>query len=383
MLRSACLVVAAALLVGCHDGGRARAPKPAPTTAAASGAVAGTGPIADFAPMEAILTHESVAEMAPELPGKLTEVLGARHVTTSHHWATADSEEDEDPTDESVVWMRDYQPIFVREPSGEMVALRYLSQNPNRAAWSLPWPKVRQRPLPVLHENGNLVSTGRWIFATDALIQENGTDLDDLPDLSKLGFRPRSHDALLRLLSDALRKPKNDIIILPQMPHEATGHIDIFLLPLDENTVMIPKIEESALTLVDDLALEVGQDVKLFLDDQAADLAALGLEVLRLPMIPPALGYDDEEAEGSQDFDLVVFTPANMLLSQTPEGKFAFIPNFANVAEDPQMVTLVEQYANEWQELVKSRGWQPHLVDTSELVSHLGLLRCVTASIPE
>lgn len=381
MLRRAWLVVAASLVVGCHDGSRPIAPKPAPTAATVS--VAGTGPIADFAPMEAILTHESVTEMAPELPGKLTAVLGSRHVTTSHHWASADSEPDEDPTDESVVWMRDYQPIFVREPNGELVALRYLSQNPNRAGWSLPWPKVRQRPLPVLHENGNLVSTGRWVFATDALIQENGTDLDDLPDLSKLGFRPRSHDALLRLLSKSLRKPKNDIIILPQMPHEATGHIDIFLLPLADNTVMIPKIEESALALVSDLAFEVGQDVRLFLDDQAADLSALGLEVLRLPMIPPALGYDDEEAEGSQDFDLVVFTPANMLLSQTPEGKFAFIPKFANIAEDPKMLTLLEHYEKEWQELLNSRGWQPHFVDTSELVSHLGLLRCVTASIPE
>lgn len=395
-------LLAVLLLVGCSSSWTPKRPQRAYTVAAvASPAVAApqdVGPIPDYDPIATVTTHADVAELVPELPAKLTELLGHRHVVARHKWWTPDPEDGSDGQDDSVIWMRDYQPLFIRDAGGSLLALRYLSENRNRAGYLQGTESLAVRVLPILHENGNLVATRRYVFFAETLFENNAVQLDD-PRLLAQGYRPRQREELLKLLSHALRRPVEQLIALPAMPHEATGHIDLFLLPLDDETVMVPSIEVGAPDLgrVPSDGI-IAEDIRRFLDERAAQLQALGLTVDRFPMMPPMLedfsGEDetaggegdeeDEQAEAAEEPepDLLVFTPANSLLINLDGRRLAIVPGFTRFTDNPQHVAVFARYERQWQQGLRARGWEPHMVDSSELVNHLGLLRCVTAVTP-
>ena len=292
-----------------------------------------------------------------------------------------------DALDDALVWKRDYQPIYVRDRRGGLTALHYLADNPNRVgAPSHHRGRIQERVMPLVHENGNLVTTGRYVFVTDQILDENAEPRGER-HLLEHGYRERSAGEVLRVLSRHLLRPVEDIIVLPTMPYESTGHIDLFLLPLDERTVMIPSIEERALMLItEERVRHIGQVIRVFLDEQASTLGELGLEVVRLPMIPPAIGlYPDDDDEAATDglFELLVFSPANALLANVAGRRHVFLPGFDGVAELPALATEAKRYTALWRETFEERGWAPHVVDASALVAYLGLFRCVTASIPE
>jgi hypothetical protein len=111
-----------------------------------------------------------------------------------------------------------------------------------------------------------------------------------------------------------------------------------------------------------------------FLDEQAKRLATLGLSVSRLPMAPPSMQLPDDA-----EFELVVYSPANTLLADVAGARHAFIPR---LSADGSAVHFA-RYAAEHARFFEARGWQPHLVDATELSTYLGLIRCVTATVPQ
>jgi len=356
------------------------------------------GPIPDFAPLAAIVTHADLSDMAPQFPRLLDGLLGARHrVDRRVAWAHVILPGETNPADDTLVWLRDYQPLFVRDADGVVSAVLYLSENPNRSAWCGLVPQgVRRRTLPLVHENGNLVTTGRYVFVTERILEDNAQQLD-APHLREQGYRPRRPDEVVKLLARALHRQPDDVIVLPAMPYEGTAHVDVFVLAVDESTVAIPLIEDEALALVGPFASQIGEAVRDFLDEQAVRVGSLGLEVVRLPMIPPAIALPDEvelpeddeidELEagwraGDADFDLVVFTPANALLVNAGKTRTVILPGFVAVAQHAPLTALIAGYTRVWAETFSARGWSPQVVDASELVSYQGLLRCTTATLP-
>ena len=347
-------------------------------------ALVATGPVPDFSPMDAVVTHEDLGEIAPDLSPELDRLIGAHHVVDRRQVAAYDAEPgDVDAVDDTLVWKRDYQPIYVREVDGSITALHYLADNPNRVLAPSPlgsWPQ--EQMLPIVH--GNLVTNGRYVFMTDLVLDANAEERSE-PHLLQHGYRPRRRDDLLRLLARSLRRPVADIIILPGMPHEATQHVDLYLLPLSEREVLVPRIDDDALALItENPAKSIGRQVQVFLDEQSATLTGLGLEVLRLPMIPPAIGVEPEPEEGQEDlFELLVFSPANALLVNVGGQKHVMIPSFVDIADDHRLASLIGRYTREWETAFAARGWTPHRIDASRLVTHLGLFRCVTEVVPQ
>lgn len=346
------------------------------------------GPIPDFAPMSVIATHEDLSDMAPGLLPALQLELGRGHVVVDRRQVRAHDPEltEVEALDDTLVWKRDYQPIYVRDHRGKVTALHYLADNPNRVrAPTHHDTQVRERVMPLVHENGNLVTTGRFVFVTDQILEENAEARGDR-HLLEHGYRARRPDEVLRVLSKHLLRPVGDIVVLPTMPYEATGHVDLFLLPLDEDTVMVPIIEGKAMALIaEERVRHIAQVIRVFLDEQASYLRDLGLEVLRLPMIPPAMGVYPEDDDAATDglFELLVFSPANALLANVGGRRHVFLPGFDDVAELPALAEEARGYTTRWQDAFRDRGWAPHVVDASALVAYLGLFRCVTAAIPE
>jgi hypothetical protein len=329
--------------------------------------------------MAEIATHKSVDDMAPELQPLLATLLGARHVIDQRSAPTWDETGVDE--DSSLVWERDYQPIFTRDRRGGLEALLYLSPNPNRSAWHglLQGRDIPSQTLPIIHENGNLVIVGRYALLTDRLFEDNAEWLD-LPHLRERGYRPRSRAALVGLLAQALHRSEDEILILPQMPLEETGHVDVFVLPLDDETVALPEIPDDAIAMIDEGPVkETARRVRDFLDERAEELRSRGLQVVRMPMIAPAQARYEDDGEGA----LLVFTPANSLLANVGGRRLALYPAFHGIADDPRLIAMLARHAVAWERTFRSFGWDPYPVDASELVGYLGLCRCVTAPLPE
>jgi len=353
------------------------------------------GPVADFGPHQGIATHVLLDDMETDLGRRLSRRLGRDHIIEDYSPAPEDPGFEEAGT---LLWMRDFQPIFVRQADGTVVALRYLSENRTRRSFYLAdsesillpsgddhelgtWFPVKT--LPIVHENGNLVSTGKHIFLADTVLADN-EKVRDNDELIAAGYRPREPHETVALLAEYFGRPAEDIIILPRLPGEATGHVDIFLLALDEDTVMLPEIRAEALALVEtDEEFDQALAVRDFLDEQAALLTSRGVTVKRLPMLAPRF-LPSVSADEEETLDLVVFTPANSLLVRSKHTATAFVPRFS-LSEDLTWVQkrLQRRYESDWAHFFRQTGWRVDSAEASELARYLGLVRCVTAPIPE
>lgn len=363
------------------------------------------GPIPDYAPIDSVWTHPQLLTIAPELAATLTRYLGEQHRIET--WVppppeATDEELSEDPDvdgdaldreDSSLVWIRDYQPIFVRRPDGGIKVLRYLHHNPNRSSYlplghptADPFPPARQverepsfELLPLLHENGNLVVAGRWVLLTDLIFEDNGLE-DGAPHLVAAGYAGMDAGRVLARLARALGRHPREIVILPRMPGEQTGHVDLFVMALSDAVVMVPRVPREALRVrADAVDPALAEEVRLFLDDVARRLERLGLEVVRLPMVPP-LVLDSVDAD--EPPDPVFFSPANGLLLRTADRARVLLPAADLRAVAPGLAPLQRKYERLWSRVFRARGWQPTRVDATELARYLGLFRCVSQVVP-
>lgn len=366
------------------------------------------GPVPDYAPLDSVWTHPQLMTLAPDFARRLTRYLGERHRIETYVppdpdlEASAESDPDvavegaESDEDDSLVWMRDYQPIYVRRADGGIEVVRYLHANPNRSAYLPLWHPTADpfppshgdgkidvapalRTLPLLHENGNLVVAGRWLLMTDLIIEDNALP-DDLPHLVAAGFIAREPSEVITGLARTFGRDPGDIVILPRMPEEQTGHVDLFVMALSDTLVMVPEIRAESLG-TGDVAVEVelAEEVRLFLDEVAARLKRLGLEVIRLPMVPP---LTLPSVEPDDPPDPVFYSPANGLLLRTADKARVLLPSADLREVAPGLARLQRRYERHWSRVLRSRGWTPTRVDASELARYLGLFRCVTQVVP-
>ncbi|MCA9560600.1 MAG: hypothetical protein H6704_15170 [Myxococcales bacterium] len=349
------------------------------------------GPVPDYAPLAHVYTHARVDSLSAALPELLTALVGDVHAVEDYDPPPPPDEEDEE-SDRSLVWLRDYQPIYVRTHDGRLKVLRYLSENPNRAAYlpvettrALVEQHVGVRPivetLPLLHENGNLVATGRYIFVTERLLEDNAEPLD-APHLLDAGYRPRDPDEVLAVLAQAMERPVEDIVVLPRLPGELTGHVDLFLLPLDEQTVIVPILRPEALGMATaGSEADLAHSVQQVFDSIAKRMTDLGLTVVRLPMVAP-LYLPAEYEDDADGWDYVFYSPANSLLVRTAERARVLVPEVDLTDHSIALAALQRSYELEWGAAFAAHGWTPVPVDATRLGRYLGLLRCVSASAP-
>lgn len=421
MWRVVGLLLIAALV---HCVGRQPAPVLAPAAPieaaerkAPASVVAPAGPVADYEPLAGVVIHRDVEELAPELRPALERWLGPRLVWASWTAPNQDPEvENGTGLDPTLYWLRDYQPVAVRDEEGRLRLVHYLAENPNRSAFRPPAPEggpvgtswlpgpgqsgrwVPSTVVPLLHENGNLLVVGRHVLVSELLLESNAEPHFE-PHLRAQGYRPRTRAEVIQVLAGALGREVDEVVVLPPMPFESTGHVDLFLLPLDDHTVMVPRLQERELLRVPEPERSIGRIVGGFLDDQARRLEELGLTVPRWPMMPPTLEVIDEDQETVDPatvpideipafFDLVVFSPANsLLLDVAPleswsRARLAVLPAFERAFDDPVDRATAMKHQGSWSAALRRHRWEPLAVDASELVSYLGLFHCVSWPLP-
>lgn len=330
-----------------------------------------SGPIPDYAPIEGIRVHHTLREVSPGLWYTLDTLLGAALEISDY-----DGVDVEDGPDRGMVWMRDYHPLYLRRGDAPSVEVSYLAPNVNRSGWRPDQAAPKGARLPLIHENGNLISVGDHVFLSDIIITDNQGAYEG-DHLTAGGLRAFSEAEIREQLSTILERPASHVHIVPAMPGEPTGHVDLFMLPLGPRRLMIPVIRDEALALSS--APTEGAEAQRFLDEQARLIAGMGFEVIRLPMMPPYYVSDDEEEEAAS---LAFASPANSLLLAYAGRQMIVVPSFGyGQGHSKAWMAMSDRYARRWAESFAAEGWLPYLVDASELVPLQGFFRCLTAPI--
>lgn len=371
------------------------------------------GPIPDYAPLAKVYAHQQLKELAPQTSNGLVDHL--KELLETEDYDPGEQDEGEVYTEDTMLlWMRDYYPIFIRSLTGELTTVHYLAHNPNRTRYAIKQEdsldeiaelispendeerklikrftdeKIKLRiidqsiQLPLLHENGNFIVAGPWVFVSEKILEDN-RQLESVDHLIKGGYTPRGRSSIIKLLSKTLEVSPDHIIILPNLPHEATGHVDLYLMALNDQQVIIPKIVLPLDILASNpLEIKIATDVQQFLDKRASQLARLGLDVIRLPQLPPL--YLPALNEPAGTFDVVFYSPTNGLLIKTETEQQIMLPHFEALSIRPELKVLSDAYESFWREAFETLGWKTIMVETTNLGRYLGLIHCVTAAMPK
>lgn len=316
------------------------------------------GPVPDYAPMALVRTHVQARDLSEEFVVRLQKLLGPRHVEVGQPDAVG-----------TLVWLRDYQPIYARDAADRLHSLRVRSRMPERNGHFFPGDSPAA-DLPLVHENGNLVVAGQRVFVSTRIFDDNRIEGPG----AEAARRP-----LIRALAQGLAIPEEDVVIMPQLPGEGTGHVNLYLLAVSDTLMLVPRIPEEALVGLTESEWGVSRAAAQFLDDQASFLTTLGLKVKRLSMLPPRiLPAVDNTSE-----DAVFFSPANALLLNVDGRRTVILPDLDPSALRASHRKLFRQYRKQWMSTFQGEGWHPVFADATELSRYLGFFRCLSTVVPE
>ncbi len=333
----------------------------------------------DYAPVAALVVHRLASDLAPAFVSAAMDQLGFGRVEQASVGYQGPREGfSRDP---NLVWMQDYRPIFVQLPDGSRKAVKFQSPNPTRSQYDgstsvpvqgPPGQKFFRFPgqergqwlttesVPLLHEPGNQVSAGRHIIVTDKLLRDNAS---------------RSPSEVVEVFARALERAPEDIVVLPTMPGERTGHADLFVMAVGPSRVMVPRIESQALAQLDyGHEKWLGGQVQDFLDRQAAALEARGLEVDRLPMLAPVYLTD-----GPNGWQGAFYSPTNGQIL----GGSVLLPTFSAEGFPESYRQLNTSYQERWKSYFQELGFQPQLIDGTRVGRSYGLFRCLSFPVPQ
>ncbi len=354
------------------------------------------GPVADYAPLQGVRSHALLRDLAPEFSAALVG-LGSGHQTDTTGFDGSGYSRGT-----SLVWSRDYRPIHVRNPTGDLEVVAYLSRHEQRSGFTgssyvpvaPPAPDslfyralegtggrwLPTRTLPIVLEHGNLVFTGRRAITTDRTLRQNAMAHPER-HLRREGYAPRSDEETVAILAEGLYIAPEDVVVLPPMPGEKTEHIDLYVMALDAGRVLLPELRDDLLSMLTfGHEIELAGRVQRFLDEQAATLEREGLQVVRLPMVAPVYLV---EADTPGGWFGSFYSPTNALIVDVRGERIAYLPTFDPEGFPEAYRALNESYQEEWARFFEGEGYMPMLVDSTDLGRAYGLFRCVTAIVPE
>ncbi|MBC7658911.1 MAG: agmatine deiminase family protein [Chitinophagaceae bacterium] len=272
------------------------------------------------------------------------------------------------------VWSRDWAPQGALTASGD---LRLLDFNyfPGRDADDytgqsmehvLNFPRVS---VPIYNEGGNFMTTtdGNCLM-TSRVTDGNGTKerADDIV-MDAEGVKSYYEGA-------AGCKTVN---ILPRMPYEGTGHIDMWAKFLDNKTVIVNELRDEDLSLYTNAqALARAKVIKKYFDARAADIKALGYTVIRIP-VPGAIFQNGQEVYRSYTNSLAV--NGNIIVPRY------VAPNTPDVAADNGLYfdqSLLPKYEEEVRSVYEKAGYKFTWVVSDDLIYVGGAVHCTTMQVP-
>lgn len=180
------------------------------------------------------------------------------------------------------------------------------------------------------------------------------------------------------------------VVILPMMPFEGTGHIDMFAKFIDDKTVILNQIKDEQLGYASDKNYNMALEIQSYLEKINTILQNEGLITQRIPMPLPQLVDDGWGAVP------LIRSYTNSLLIDA-EKKVVLVPRYKYTVDyqpdNPQANLgilkvkfiddlLVDSYELSVASIYQSKGYEPKFIDSDDLILKGGAIHCVTMQLP-
>lgn len=290
------------------------------------------------------------------------------------------------------IWARDWSPLFAfstgpHSEGFQLLDFRYASERPLDDSVPLQlyqllqkqpllskFARPERREIPLFLEGGNLMCTRQHCFMSDHVLSRNQQQGIMLKDLQALRLTLRAY-------------LEQQLWLVPRLPFEPTGHLDIWAKLLNENTLMVAEIWPESIESAHPQLKESLKQLQRFLDQQALgyDRAGLALpdslayqlqkinprlKILRVPMPVPLLVEDQ----------LVFRSYTNSLLV----NGLAILPRYQRsaIAQPYPDRPLRQRYETAVEAAYAAAGYQPSWIEADYLIPGGGAWHCASMQIP-
>ena len=271
-------------------------------------------------------------------------------------------------------WARDFAPLTARTAKGELRLLDFNYYSDRPADDSVPGELARMMKLqrvsvPVYNEGGNFMNnTEGACLMTDRVLRANDAkEVEADRILSKAEIESYYRDFA----------GCKSVQIFPSMPYEGTKHIDLWAKFIDDRTIIVADLEAKIL----DLPAYSPEDrskvaeVREYLNARAAEIKALGFQVVRVPMPAPSFASDG--------FNLFRSFTNSLILNGT-----VFIPRYRQPTNPLDGIngqyldaSLQEAYHKDVERIHKELGLRVEWIDSDSLIAKGGAVHCTTMQI--
>lgn len=322
------------------------------------------------------------------------------------------------------VWARDWGPIMAADSNNAPVALDF-NYYPFRPAGDLVpelyknlSPETSRLSVPVYNEGGNFMSNNRFECLMTSRVSDANSDQTAAFITDEWGnpvaFARPGRDIGGRIVSGVLHKDINQrlrirkddevltddqirsyyrtyagcskVTILPRMPYEGTGHIDMWAKFLDDDTIMINKISDDQIDIATDKETKkVTRAIQAYLQDRERDFTDLGYKVETVPMPVPQIYTVEKDGKTWTDFVMRSYT--NSLFVINDSGSHALVPQYTTPDKDVGRAYVdaarIAGYEKEVMVVYEKYGYRSRFVRADDLIAAAGAVHCTTMQIAQ
>jgi agmatine/peptidylarginine deiminase len=328
-------------------------------------------------------------------------------------------------------WARDWAPITAKANDQRPVLLdfNYYNERPTDdyapTLIALKNKEVERLSVPLYLEGGNLLATAdgmcltteRTIEANSALpkayiVDENGMVLGEegsAPVLEKQkvvhGYRFFDRYGIPKIRTDEISLTRAEVVdllqksagckrvvIVPKMPYETTGHIDMWAKALSDKIMLVSAMDSEVINRLKDKKLKsVATEVANYLDQRAEELSDLGFEVVRIPMPMPHFKNGSSVESGKEEYGFRSYT--NALILSTHQGRSILVPHYEKGRSTQARGSEEKNFPYPDQDQLKAMelkvtatyskfGFKVISVQADELLAYGGAIHCATMQLP-
>ncbi len=260
------------------------------------------------------------------------------------------------------VWARDWSPLgaLSREGKLRLLDLNYYPSRGADDATSRTFAGiagVERVSVPVYNEGGNFMSNGRG----ECLMTTRVTDANS--DVFKSGDLVLNAEDVKQYYDDFAGC--QNLSILPRMPTEKTGHIDMWGKFLDDDTIIVGQISDETLALANSSNRTMAGQIQTFLNERAKQIQQLGYNVVRIPMPLPSPS--------------LYRSYTNSLLV----NGVAIIPQYkGSIGGNYLDQKLLSAYEAKVRQIYESLGYRVTFIPSDQMIATGGAVHCVTMQVP-
>jgi agmatine/peptidylarginine deiminase len=267
------------------------------------------------------------------------------------------------------VWIRDYAPFTTLSTAGDIRLLDFNYMTRRVSDDLIPQDLSAQTgyvriSMPLYLEGGNfMVNESRHCMTTEKIVADNA-------EVRVEGDRVYDREEIIALLKEQAGCEK--VTIFPRMPHESTGHIDMWAKFIDDETILVSRMLPETVTSMPTDRYPFAQtttDIRDYLEARIAELRDMGYQLIELPLPLPDSGSG-----------LIVRTYVNglivggkLLVPRYESNTIEFLGATPYVDDD-----LIPMYEEKVMDALNQTSLEPIWVNADAIIQGGGSIHCAT-----